>query len=148
MSSTGETSLATLLSSMSPTLDETHTYVFGTIPAKSESDYSNILKLFVGLPVQMLFRESEGWTVIVAKETAEEIQMQYEFPCKKITLNVHSSLEAVGFMAAITTRLKEVGVGVNPVSGYYHDHLFVPEGKDGEVMVALKRMVEEAKEGV
>jgi hypothetical protein len=36
---------------------------------------------------------------------------------------VHSSLDAVGFMAAVTTRLAKINIGVNPVSGFYHDHL-------------------------
>ena len=42
-----------------------------------------------------------------------------------ITLNIHSSLEAVGFMAIVATTLAAAGVGVNPVAGYFHDHLFV-----------------------
>ena len=68
------------------------------------------------------------------------------FPCKKITLNVHSSLDAVGFLAAVTTRLaKDVRTGVNPVSGFYHDHLFVPVGSEDEVMRCLNMMAEEAR---
>jgi uncharacterized protein len=142
MAAPGEMSLSTLIRTMTPTLSA-ETYVFGTIPAKSEADYTNVLKLFVGLPVQMLYREEEGWSVIVPKATAEEIQLQFVFPCKKITLNVHSSLEAVGFIAVITKKLTDVGIGANPVSGYYHDHLFVPAGKEKEVMEALKKMTEE-----
>ena len=139
MAEKGETNLANLVKSMSPSLDE-ETYVFGHIPAESDADFQNVLKLFVGIPVQMLFREDEGWTVITARKVAEEIQMQFTFPCKKITLKVHSSLDAIGFMAAITTKLAELNSGVNPVSGYYHDHLFVPVGKEGEVMEALETM--------
>jgi hypothetical protein len=45
-----------------------------------------------------------------------------------ITLNVYSSLEAVGFIAAVGAKLNKIGV--NPVSGFFHDHCFVPvEGK-------------------
>lgn len=62
-----------------------------------------------------------------------------------ITCDVHSSLSAVGFLAAITGRLKDVGVAVNPVSGFFHDHLFVEEGREGEAMGALRRLVEEAR---
>ncbi|KAK3713699.1 hypothetical protein LTR37_008393 [Vermiconidia calcicola] len=139
MASDGGTDLGQLIKSMSPTLHP-ETYVFGTIPAKSEADYSNVLKLFVGFPVQMLFREDEGWTVIVAEKVAQDIQLQSTFPCKKITLNVHSSLDAVGFIAAVGKRLTELGTGVNPVSGYYHDHLFIPVGKEEMVVDALKKM--------
>ena len=96
----------------------------------------------------MLFREVEGWTVILPQEAAASIGLKGTFPCKKVTLNVHSSLEAVGFIAAISRRLTELGVGVNPVSGYYHDHLFVPVGKEEEVMKVLEEMAREASSGI
>ena len=144
MASQGTTDISSLIKSMSPSVDAETTFVFGTIPCKTPADYQNVLKLFIGLPVEMLFRESEGWTAIVPQSVAEEIQLETIFPCKKVTLNVHSSLEAVGFIAAVTTMLaKDVGVGVNPVSGYYHDHLFVPVGKEEVVMESLRKMAAE-----
>ena len=38
-----------------------------------------------------------------------------------------------------------MGMGVNPVSGFFHDHLFVPEGREGEAMGALRRLAGEAR---
>jgi hypothetical protein len=64
----------------------------------------------------------------------------YEFPCRMITLNIHSSLEAVGFMARIATELAKHGMGVNPVSGFFHDHLFVPDGREQDAMAVLMEM--------
>lgn len=60
-----------------------------------------------------------------------------------ITLTVHSSLEAVGFIATIATRLAEHGMGVNPVSGFFHDHLFVPDGRETEAMTILASIAED-----
>ena len=57
-----------------------------------------------------------------------------------ITLTVHSSLEAVGFLGAIATQLAAAGISVNPVSAFYHDHLFVPEGRTEEAMQVLGRI--------
>ena len=91
----------------------------------------------------MFFREDEGYTIIINKTLADEAKMDYVFPCRKITLSVHSSLEAVGFMAAIATRLTKIGTGSNPVSGYYHDHLFVPVGKEDMIVEELKKMAAE-----
>lgn len=65
-----------------------------------------------------------------------------------VTLNVHSSLEAVGFMAAVTRKLTERGIGCNPVSGYFHDHLFVPQGREEETLEVLSEMAAAAKEEV
>ena len=61
-----------------------------------------------------------------------------------ITLNVHSALDAVGFLARVTTRLASLGMGVNPVAGYFHDHLFVPVDRAEEAMTALHEMAREA----
>ena len=72
-----------------------------------------------------LFRETEGITLILPKEDAEKHALDYAYVSRMITLEVHSSLEAVGFLAAITAKLAEHGISVNAVSAYYHDHLFV-----------------------
>ena len=58
-----------------------------------------------------------------------------------ITLEAHSSLEAVGFLARITTELAKHQMGVNPVSGFYHDHLFVPDGREQDALSVLEEIV-------
>ena len=138
----GETDLSQLLRSLNPVLSP-QTFVWGSIPAKSASDYANILKLFVGINVQLLFRESGSWTVVVPQDVAKEIQLESTFPCRMVTLDVHSSLEAVGFIAAISARLTKIGVGANTVAGFYHDHLFVAPEKAEEVVKELKKMAAE-----
>jgi hypothetical protein len=135
----GELSLSTLLASLKPILDPS-TYVFITFPFEEP--------LPTTLPMQMLFREREGVTVITTQEAARSQKINYTFPCRMITLDVHSSLEAVGFMAVISNTLKELNMGVNPVSGYFHDHCFVPVGRENEAMDALLVLAETAKRGI
>lgn len=132
----GERSLTKLLSSLKPLLDPS-TFVFITLPFTAPLPSS--------LPMQMLFREREGLTIITTKEAAEAHDISYTFPCRMITLDVHSSLEAVGFMAVITNELKDLKMGVNPVSGYFHDHCFIPDGREDEAMHALNKLAERAK---
>lgn len=142
-SNNGILSLSTLLFSMSPSLDSSSTYVFATV---RENPFTTIVDPNRPGDFEMFFREKEGWTLILQRSHAEKLGLAASFPCKKITLNVHSSLDAVGFLAAVTSRLaREVEIGVNPVSGFFHDHLFVPEGREREVMDVLRRMAEEAK---
>ena len=50
---------------------------------------------------------------------------------------MHSSLEAVGLLAEVARRLAAHGISVNVVSGYYHDHLFVPVDRAEEALAAL-----------
>ncbi|KAK3669429.1 hypothetical protein LTR78_010689 [Recurvomyces mirabilis] len=138
--SPGGVDLSNLIKTMSPSLHN-DTCVWITI-SPSNSASQEFLKDNLW-NAEMLFREAEGYTMIITKALADEADMDYVFPCRKITLNVHSSLEAVGFMAAIATRLTSIRTGSNPVSGYYHDHLFLPVGKEGIIVEELKKMAAE-----
>jgi hypothetical protein len=132
----GETDLKTLLASMTPELLD-GTYVFASLASgvpQPEDLY----------PV-MVFREREGMTLIVTEEQAGAAGLTASFRCRMITLNIHSSLEAVGFLAAITTRLAAAGMGVNPVSAFYHDHLFVPADRAEEAMRMLMELAKESR---
>lgn len=129
----GETNLNKLLGSLSPVLAE-GLYVFVTVERDQRP---------ADLACRMVFEEAEGTTLIVLKSEAEKHALPYEFPCRMITLNVHSSLEAVGFMARIASVLATHEMGVNPVSGYFHDHIFVPDGREQDAMRALRHLAKE-----
>jgi hypothetical protein len=119
--SPGLTALTSLLATMNPIL-RPGAYIFATASPADTTFQERLLNS--QHPFEMLFRESEGWTLIAEQATVDAIGgLETAFPCKKVTLGVHSSLDAVGFMAAVTTRLSTAGLGINPVSGFYHDHL-------------------------
>ncbi|MEL6508177.1 MAG: ACT domain-containing protein [Pseudomonadota bacterium] len=128
----GETNLDALLQGMSADLAD-GVYVFATV-AKGWVP-QNVMP-------RMMFEEAEGMTLIMLRADAEAHGIAYEFPCRMITLKIHSALDAVGFLARITTTLAAEGMGVNPVSGFYHDHLFVPEGREEDAIAALKALSE------
>jgi hypothetical protein len=127
----GETDLKKLLAAMTPELLP-GVHVFTTLAP--------------GVPVPdtlepvMLFREREGTTLIVLEDQARAAGLEAVFRCGMVTLNIHSSLEAVGFLAAITTRLAAAGMGVNPISAFYHDHLFVPADRAEEALDLLRKL--------
>lgn len=114
---TGEFDLNTLLREMQPVLDE-HSYVIAPVSAAILAQRQPIC---LGV-----FHESEGTTVIVTSGEAARLDIATEPQWAHITLSVHSSLSAVGFIARIATALAAAGISLNPVAGYYHDHLFVP----------------------
>ena len=126
----GETNLDELIRSLSAVLVD-GLYVFATV----QPDHKPL-----DIEPRMTFREVEGITHILLKSEAEALGLPYEFPCRMITLNIHSSLEAVGFMARIATELAKRDMGVNPVSGFFHDHLFVPDGREHDAMNVLEEM--------
>lgn len=137
MTANGEKDLNTLIASMDATL-HVDAFVFVTVsPSQAIPD---------SLHKQMVFQEAEGITIISTKLSAEAHDLPYTFESRMITLNVHSSLDAVGFLAAVSSRLAaEVQTGVNPVSGYFHDHLFVPVGREEQVLAVLQKMAVEAR---
>jgi len=126
-----ETDLNRLIAGMSPTLAP-DVYVFTASQASPD------------IPAVMRFEEAEGVTLITTRKVAEAAGLSYEFPCRMITLNVLSSLEAIGFIAAIATRLAAEGMGVNPVAGFHHDHIFVPEDRASDALRVLIAMASDA----
>ena len=126
---TGETDLTVLLRTIKPILYEDE-YVFCNIESQTKD--------WIELNPLCFFREQEGLTLILVRKQADAARLPYSCVFRMITLSVHSSLEAVGFIAAIATKLAESGISVNPVSGYYHDHLFVPVSRVDEVMKLLR----------
>ena len=127
----GERDLKTLLQNMKPEMHE-GVFVFCTI-AEGEEIPATVR------PV-LIFREREGTTFVVRREEAEREGVPYQFASRLITLDVHSSLDAVGFLAAVTARLAEAGISVNAVSAFYHDHLFVPDHRAVEALHLLQGM--------
>ncbi len=128
---TGETNLQILLSSMQAELDN-ETYVFVTCAVDSALPKKTLLS----------FDETEGRTLIITQTEAEARGITYSYPCRRIILKIHSSLEAVGFLAAITAKLATAQISVNAVSAFYHDHLFVPVDKATLAMKLLREFSE------
>jgi uncharacterized protein len=127
---TGIVELDNLCRQMTPRLAD-GVYVYCTF-----SDF----RLPVGLDPVCTFREVEGLTAIIGKVEADEAALPYTFPCRLITLAVHSSLDAVGFLACITGRLSEAGIACNAVAAFHHDHLFVPEARAEETLKILREL--------
>ena len=50
-------------------------------------------------------------------------------------------------LAAILPRLAAAGIGVNPVSAFHHDHLFVPSDRAEDALAILSGIAVEARAG-
>jgi len=122
----GETDLAKLLQTLKPKLN-VGDYVFCSIKDLSKFDINEIL---------MMFREEEGCTVILRKDLADDLKLEYSFVSAWITLTIHSSLQAVGLTAVFSKALAEKGISCNVVAGYFHDHIFV-EKSDAEHAIQI-----------
>lgn len=128
---TGEQDLTKLLEGLAPELAP-EVYVFVTLEKADQ---------FIGLFPLMLFNEAEGVTGIVPLEKADHADIDYQFDCRRITLTIHSALNAVGLISTVAEALEDEGIPCNVVSAFYHDHLFVPVDKAETAMKVIEGMM-------
>ena len=102
-------------------------YVFCTIKELKTIDITDVV---------MIFKEEDGITVIVKKEIADNLKLDYSFVASWITLTIHSSLEAVGLTALFSKALSDNGICCNVVAAYYHDHIFI-DRKDAKASMNI-----------
>lgn len=126
---TGEKNLDKLLKEMKP-IHNVGDYVFCVV---------NDINAIKGNEIEMFFKEKEGITIILKKELADNLDLEYSFVASWITLTVHSSLEAVGLTAAFSTALSQAGISCNVVAAYYHDHIFVDKKDTENALQILNR---------
>ena len=126
----GEKELKTLLASMSPSLDDTD-WVFAVV---GEEDAVRLMPHAIAS-----FREAEGLTLVLPQAAADDLK-NVSAPMSRITLEVHSSLEAVGLTAAVAGALAGEGISANVVAAYYHDHIFVPKAFADRALAVLQAL--------
>lgn len=131
---TGEANLSMLLKGMMPILNEGE-FVFVTSSTSLGIDQREVIGEF---------REKEGVTTILKRQKADELQLTYDFITSWITLQVHSSLEAVGLTAAFSTELAKHNISCNVVAGFYHDHIFVASHEANQAMEVLRKLASQA----
>ncbi|CAA0115954.1 Uncharacterised protein [Halioglobus japonicus] len=129
---TAERDLATLLTRMSPELSQT-TYVFCSFQHAQYGDHRELS------PVAAI-QESEGLTLIIPQHKADEHRVAYDNTFKRISLGVHSSLDAVGLTAAFSSKLAQHGLSANVVAGYYHDHIYVHSALAEQALAVLNQI--------
>jgi len=113
---TGERDLAALIAQLQPRLYPAR-YEFAV--AASEGFAAGTFAVIA---------EEEGLTRVAESPTGE---------WARISLGVHSSLEAVGLTALLSSRLADLGISANVIAAFHHDHFFVPWERKDEAVEAL-----------
>lgn len=124
------TDLNRLLATMSPCLNDGG-FVFASVPEHAHPATEDAL---------CVYHEAEGTTLICKVEAAERHALSFEGVYRCITLSVHSSLQAVGFLAAVATELAKAGIPCNAISAFYHDHIFIPANLAEDAMACLRKL--------
>lgn len=125
----GETDLEKLLAAMEPTLDERE-YAFASVPADAPAPA--VADLFA------LIQEAEATTLIAPAAALAAVGLDAEAGWARISLTVHSALDAVGLTASFSGALAVVGISANVVAGRRHDHIFVPWTRRFDALAALR----------
>ncbi|MFC9589502.1 ACT domain-containing protein [Streptomyces sp. NPDC056944] len=124
-----ERDLTRLLAGMRPDLDPGR-YVFTTVDGPAPAGVAPVVTV----------AEPEGLTLVVRQEEADAAGLAYDYVAGRITLRVHSALDAVGLTAAVAGELAAAGMSCNVVAGFHHDHLFVEHDRAGEALDVLSAL--------
>jgi hypothetical protein len=127
---TGEMDLKRLLAGMSPQLCGLD-WGYATAPAVP-----------LGVMPYATVAEDEGMTLIAPMAELAKVGLAAQGPFARITLTIHSALQAVGLTAAVTGALAAEGISANVVAGFHHDHIFLPAGDADRAIAALRRLTD------
>jgi hypothetical protein len=103
-------------------------YVMVSLPARSDVESMAVVV------------EAEGITHVITRATADEHKWPYDFVGGWITLQVHSSLTAVGLTAVVSSALAAEGISCNMLAGFFHDHLLVPHHELERAVSILRQL--------
>lgn len=129
----GETDLARLLAHLAPALDP-EAWGYSPLPAGDSPPSPAALGAIA------LLHEVEGWSAVLPQARAQALGLPWAGPYRRITCQVHSSLDAVGMLAAITAALAARGIACNALSALRHDHLLVPAARAEEAVAVLAEL--------
>ncbi len=130
---TGETDLKKMLANLSVVIRPGRFAVVSLSP-----EVSSIPSLGDG--IELVMQEVEGATIVCSVERAEAEGWPLSFVASWLTLEVHSSLEAVGLTAAFSVALTEDQISCNVLAGYYHDHILVPVERTDDAVACLESL--------
>ncbi len=88
-----------------------------------------------------VINEGESTTIVDQTTALNDAGFGVAVEWARITLQVHSALEAVGLTAAFATTLGNHGISANVIAGYHHDHIFVQWDKRHKAMEALHQLI-------
>ena len=94
------------------------------------------------------FREQEGLSLVLERDTAGAAGFDISLPMRCITLKVFSALDGVGLTAAVASALAAEGIACNMISAYHHDHVFVPAEMADRALAILRTSQENARRAV
>jgi len=104
--------------------------------------YANSHTLPHGLTPFATVAEDEGLTVIAPMGDLIRAGLTPEGPMARITLTIHSALEAVGLTAAVSSALAAHGISANIVAGFHHDHIFLPAQDADHALRVLRALTD------
>ena len=126
----GEVQIDTLLKNIDPEINLGE-YVFCSVYNLKNINFKDIV---------VYIKEKEGFTLVMEKNKAISLGLDFEFISSWITLNVHSSLNAVGFNSIISNSLSKNNISCNVIAGFHHDHLFVSLNNAKRAISILKNL--------
>ena len=129
--------LALLLRDLRPQL-QPQTYVFCSVAGAQYGALPHTAPL-------ACFAEPEGLSLVISQAHADHEGLTYQGTFGCITLQVHSSLQAVGLTAAVASELAAHNISANVIAATHHDHVLVPASDAHRAVELLEAMSAQAR---
>lgn len=126
--------LSEVVASLDPVLN-TGAYIFYSQKEEITVPFDQVLGLF---------KETEGTTLILSKDTAEKYHIPFSYMAAWITLKVRSDLDLIGLTALFAKALADQQISCNVIAGYHHDHIFVDYDQKDKALLTLKALSKNA----
>jgi len=125
--------LDAVLAALQPTLSAAE-YLFVTSPKP----------LAQVIPTAMI-REGEAFSYVLEAETARRAGVSGDFRWRRIDTGVDTNLAEVGIISQLAGALAREGIPMNPIAGYFRDHLFVPVERANDGLEALQAVARRSR---
>ncbi|WP_047869022.1 ACT domain-containing protein [Nocardiopsis sp. RV163] len=108
-------------------------YVFTTVPDRAS--------LPEGVRPVATVVEDEALTVVCPRQEADAAGLPYDGAAAWITLEAPAGAREAALVAAVAAALTGAGLPCDVVSGFHHDHVFVPEEAEERAVAVLRALL-------
>ncbi len=122
-----------------PQLTDLTQLLTGLQPTVRPGEFVFVTGVDIAEPEAMV-REREGRGFVVERTVADAQDLAYDGIFAWITLEVYSSVQAVGLTAAVSKALAAESIACNVLAGFHHDHLLVPADRVADALAALRHL--------
>ncbi len=98
------------------------------------------LNMISSIDILCSFKEINGYSIIISKNTAISNSLKYDFISAWITFDTITHLDSIGITSLFSSALSNENISCNVVASLNNDHIFVPFKKRIKALEILNNL--------